>query len=157
VHPSSVIILPDTGGIYPFASYFYGNVGVVSPQDNFVEEFRLKTLHYYVQKGVGIFGLGTSAYVTFAEVLGGKLDVIPGTSNLMYAGDIHKKAYFEKETFHCQKKGQLCAGMGEYTLGEDLVHFVEEVFFCPPPEPVEVHVTVNKSPQAPLSGRRILE
>lgn len=158
VHPASVIILPNTGGIYPFASYFYGNVGVVPPQDNAIEEFRLKTLHYYMQKGTGIFGLGSSAYLTFAEVLGGKLDVIPGSTSLVYAGDIHKKAYFEGETFYSQKPGALCAGMGNYELNEDLVAFVEQVFFCPPPEAVPVMVTTNSSPTQPvLAGRRTLD
>lgn len=149
IHPASVVIIPDTGGLYPFASYFEAKSGCVAPQDNAVEEFRLKTLHYYVQKGTGIFGLGASAYLTFAEVCGGKVTVVPGSGLLAYTGDIHKKAHFDGETFFSQKQGTLCAGMGEYNLNEDLVAFIEEVFFCPPPEPVGVFELVNRNPSSP--------
>lgn len=146
LHDASVVLLPDTKGIYPFTGYFTGSTPTIKLQDAAVEEFRLKTLHYYVQKNIGIFGLGSSSYLTFAEVLGGKLDVEPGSGRLVYAGDIHKKAFFDGEKFYSQRAGALCAGMGEYQINEDLVAFVEEVFFCPPPEPVPVTVNTLQSP-----------
>lgn len=154
LHDASVVVIPDTKGIYPFAGYFTGTTSTIKLQDPAIEEFRLKTLHYYVQKNIGIFGLGSSAYLTFAEVLGGKLDIEPGSGRLVYSGDIHKKAFFEGEKFYSQRAGALCAGMGDYEINEDLVAFIEEIFFCPPPEPAPVTVNTLK-PQPVVPAQKL--
>ncbi len=156
IHPQSVLFLPDTKGLNCTVSYVEDGHRIysVKQQDPVLESFRLSALHYYIQKNVGVFGIGTSGLLTFAEVLKGKLALTTGAKpELWFAGDIHSKAYFPSpEKFFSHTKGKLCGGTVDYSLDEDLVSFVEEIFFKTPLEPVPVPVTISPT-NPPLAAK----
>lgn len=141
IHPNSVLFLPDTKGLNCTVSYVESGHQIygVKPQDPVLEAFRLEMLHYYVAKKVGVFGIGSSALLTFAEVLKGKLSLSPGPKpELWFTGDIHTKAYFPSPEKFFSQGEKLCGGAVDYELNEDLVSFVEEIFFKRPQELVPV-------------------
>lgn len=81
-HHRSVLLLPDTGGINANVSYFLKESALppnIPPQDQALEYFRLNTLTWYMRQQeqrnarVGILGIGYSAFLTFAECLGGSV------------------------------------------------------------------------------------
>lgn len=81
-HHRSVLLLPDSGGINANVSYFLKESTLppnIPPQDQALEFFRLNTLSWYMrqqeqaQAKVGILGIGYSAFLTFAECLGGSV------------------------------------------------------------------------------------
>ena len=81
-HKRSVLLLPDTGGINANVSYFTREAKLppnVPTQDQAMEFFRLETLSWYLKKReqgtarIGVLGIGYSAFLTFAECLGGSL------------------------------------------------------------------------------------
>jgi hypothetical protein len=124
-HPYSVLLVPDTKGINMNLSYFKGNGGrpvFYRGQDNGVEYFRLNTLDYWVKKNTPILGLGTSAFVIFAEVLQGV--IVTGYEGLSFGRtDSDLLVNNENEFLSLPKAG----GKVNFNLDEELVHFAESL------------------------------
>lgn len=130
-HENAVLILPDTKGINATISYFQSGgtftVPNIPPQDQAIEHFRLHQLQYFVHRKIGVLGLGTSAFLIFAEVLRGNLQY--GRDGLWY-GDSKTKLLdppgsdSQGRFFHDKP---LAAGLAEYKYNEDLVLFAEKL------------------------------
>lgn len=71
----AVVLVPDTGGLNTTVQYFISDAATpaLAGQDNAIEYFRLNMLQWYVKKNMPILGIGTSAYLIFAELLRGKI------------------------------------------------------------------------------------
>ena len=118
-NPRAVLLIPDTGGLNCNMEYML-EMANTPPQDNGIEYFRTHTLHYYVKKNIPILGLGTSAYLTFAEVCSGKL--LFGNDGLS-CGASKKKTDVYNDHF----VGPNCGGLFQFGLNEDLVLFAESL------------------------------
>lgn len=139
-----VVLLPDTKGIDANKSYFLPEKHSLPPnipgQDQLLSYWWLNDRQYYVNKNIGIVGLGTSAFLTFAELCGGNLGC--DSQGLLVTGDINKHAYWEKEFFFSSKP--LCGGYTGKDLDEDLVVLIEKYFF-----PGTEEVLVENAPTSP--------
>lgn len=132
-HENCIVLLPDTGGLNACELYcLEGGTNLpphVRPQDQGIEWFRLKTLHYYVQKGIPVLGLGYSSYLTFAEVLRGQLIFGPDGITREAAGE--KLPYKEDtEGFKCFKPHKVCGGLDAiqpHLYGEELIVLADEL------------------------------
>lgn len=126
---NGVLLLPDTKGINANVSYFRTGgtacVPHIRPQDQAMEHHRLNSLAYYMQKGIGVMGLGTSAFLIFAEALQGNLSY--GSEGLWFgASRLKLLDPPDNQTgkfFHDKPR---VGGIVEYNINEELVIFAEQ-------------------------------
>jgi hypothetical protein len=132
-YENSVLVVPDTGGLNACVSYCFTGGSLtpphVAPQDQAIEWFRLKTLHYYVGKGIPILGLGHSSSLIFAEVVGGGL--IFGSDGFSREAPNHKLPHVEDdEGFICTKPKMVCGGLDKtqpHAFGEELIVLADQL------------------------------
>jgi hypothetical protein len=153
-HPKSVLLIPDTGGINANISYFKRESKLppnIPPQDQALEYFRVETLSWYMKKQDegkgknGILGIGMSAFLTFAEVLGGSVYRKDGE---MCFGHTTTDSEVNERFFHNRQKR--VAGLVSPTLG-DIYNMATTLLKGGDGEDA-VPVMVPKSPRALLDS-----
>lgn len=155
----SILVIPDTGGINANVAYCVSEGLLLPfncpPQDQAVEYFRLNTLMYYINKKTPILGIGMSSYLTFAEVLGGKL--FQGPDGISRA--VMPKIVDDSQGFLSSIPKKICAGFDQLyskdvQYGEDLIILADKLLKLREGDGTTlVPVTV---PKVPKSGSFIL-
>jgi len=98
----------------------------IPPQDQGVEWFRLNSLHHYVKREMPILGIGYSAYLIFAEVLGGRLS--HGKDGMDIGTTTHKIIREDGGFYSYEEGAPVCAGLYESDPdGEDIVATAERL------------------------------
>lgn len=113
-HPNAVVIIPDTKGLNVNVEYVKIKSFSFPPQDQLVEAFRLNSLFYWVKKKTPVIGIGTSAYLTFAELCQGTLIFGP---HGMSIGASKQPCVVEDAYF----LGEKCGGLWTYDEDELLL------------------------------------